>query len=97
MSTIDLSSIQSYLQANQLDGWLLYDFRGQNSVALFVAGLQSSGSRRWFLWIPATGTPSWLIHAIEGSTFAQVNPAMAGPMRKYAGWKDAVARTLTAK
>ncbi len=90
MTHVTLSTIQTYLQLNQLDGWLLYDFRGQNPVALHVAGLQSSGSRRWFLWIPAKGTPSWLIHAIEGSTFAQVNPEMAGsgPMHKYAGWKQ---------
>lgn len=52
-----------------MDGWLLYDFRGSNPVALHVAGIATSGSRRWFLWIPATGEPRWLIHAIEGSTF----------------------------
>ena len=54
---MNLNEIQAYLTANQLDGWLLYDFRGTNPVALHVAGLQSSGSRRWFLWrkrVPAS-------------------------------------------
>ena len=49
-----LHELQTYLQAHQLDGWLLYDFRGTNPVALHVAGLTTSGSRRWFLWIPLT-------------------------------------------
>lgn len=88
MSQADLKTIQDYLLANHLDGWLLYDFRGQNPVALHLAGLESSGSRRWFLWIPAQGTPRWLIHAIEASTFSQVNPAVAGPMQRYVGWKQ---------
>jgi uncharacterized heparinase superfamily protein len=49
ISTMTLHDIQIYLQAHQLDGWLLYDFRGTNPVALHVAGLRRSGSRRWFL------------------------------------------------
>lgn len=83
-----LNDIQAYLTANQLDGWLLYDFRGTNPVALHLAGLQSSGSRRWFLWIPARGIPCWLIHVIEASTFRQVSPALMGEMKRYAGWRE---------
>ena len=79
---MNLSLVQTYLSQNQLDGWLLYDFRGSNPVALHVAGLKSSGSRRWFLWIPAQGAPQWLIHAIEGSTFVTVNPEVSGTMTK---------------
>jgi len=80
--------IQTYLQQNDLAGWLLYDFRGQNPIALHVAQLESSGTRRWFLWIPAEGDPVWLIHAIEGSTFAQVAPEFQGEMRQYVGWQQ---------
>lgn len=85
---MNLSQIQTYLTANQLAGWLLYDFRGSNPVALHVGGLKSSGSRRWFLWIPAQGEPHWLIHAIEGSTFFNVNPAFKGQMTKYSSWQE---------
>jgi Xaa-Pro dipeptidase len=84
----DLSIIQSYLHANDLAGWLLYDFRGSNPIALHVAGLATSGSRRWFLWIPAQGAPTWLIHAIEGSTFRTVAPAVDGEKRIYVGWQQ---------
>jgi Xaa-Pro aminopeptidase len=90
--TMQISEIQSYLKANQMDGWLLYDFRGSNPVALHVAGLATSGSRRWFLWIPAAGEPQWLIHAIEGSTFRTVAPDMEGEKLVYAGWRDLAAR-----
>lgn len=83
-----LHDLQAYLAAHQLDGWLLYDFRGVNPVALHVAGLASSGSRRWFLWIPAAGEPRWLIHAIEGSTFRSVRAEVAGKMERYAGWRE---------
>jgi Xaa-Pro aminopeptidase len=85
---VSLAAIQAELQRSGLDGWLLYDFRGTNPVALYLAGLASSGSRRWFLWVPAHGEPRWLIHAIEGSTFRSVSPTFAGPMEKYVGWRD---------
>jgi Xaa-Pro dipeptidase len=84
----NLLQIQAYLEANQLDGWLLYDFRGSNPLALRLARLTSSGSRRWFLWIPAKGRPAWLIHAIEGSTFASVAPELQGTMDRYVGWRE---------
>jgi Xaa-Pro aminopeptidase len=85
---MNLSLVQDYLRTNRIDGWLLYDFRGLNPVALHVAGLTRSGSRRWFLWIPAEGRPVWLIHAIESSTFAHIAPALGGEMRQYVGWRQ---------
>ena len=85
---MDRERLQDYMRANQMDGWLLYDFRGSNPVALHVAGIQTSGSRRWFLWLPARGEPRWLIHAIEGSTFRAINPAMAGETMIYVGWRE---------
>lgn len=85
---MNLDAIRTYLRDHQLDGWLLYDFRGSNPIALHVAGLERSGSRRWFLWIPAAGSPRWLIHAIEGSTFRAVAPGMDGPKESYVGWRD---------
>lgn len=83
-----LAKIQQQLHEQQLDGWLIYDFRGQNPVAAQVAGINKTGTRRWFLWIPASGTPSWLIHAIEGSTFDHVAADMAGPIHKYVSWQE---------
>ena len=82
------TTIRSYLQEQTLDGWLLYCFQDSNPIALSVAGLKTGGTRRWFLWLPAQGEPQWLIHAIEGNTFAHVAPAMQGVMHKYSGWRQ---------
>jgi len=85
---MNLAIIQEYLRSNRIDGWLLYDFRGSNPIALHLAGLQTSGSRRWFLWIPAHGDPVWLIHAIERGTFVNVRQELRGEMRIYVGWRQ---------
>lgn len=62
----DLARVQLALQKQGLDGWLLYDFRGLNVLAQRVVGLaEKKLSRRWFYFIPATGSPQKLVHAIE--------------------------------
>ncbi len=83
-----LQTIRSYLHQHNIAGWLLYDFRGQNPIAASVAGLESTGTRRWFLWIPADGEPQWLVHAIEQAAFSAVAPELAGPQHFYVGWQE---------
>lgn len=63
----DLSAIQTALQEAQLDGWLLYDFRGSNELARRVLHIPAGamGSRRCAYAIPATGTPTKIVHRIE--------------------------------
>ena len=61
----DLSAVQTAIRAAGLDGWLLYDFRGLNILAQRVAGVADKLSRRWFYFVPATGEPKKLVHAIE--------------------------------
>ena len=69
-----------------LDGWLLADFRGSNPVPLRLCGLASSGTRRWFLYIPASGAPRLLVHAIERGTFSKLSDELSVPMETYVGW-----------
>ncbi len=83
-----LETIRNHLRQHGMAGWLLYDFRGQNPIAASVAGLESTGTRRWFLWIPADGEPQWLVHAIEQATFSPVRPDVAGPLHLYVGWHE---------
>ncbi|MFZ1753537.1 MAG: M24 family metallopeptidase [Caldilineaceae bacterium] len=71
----------------KIDGWLVYSFRNQNPIARSVSGLAHSGSRRWFCWIPARGTPRWLVHAIETHMFVDLPADMAGEMTRYVGWE----------
>jgi len=73
--TLDIAAVQKSLQAERLDGWLLYDFHGSNPIAQRLADLASGGhmtTRRWYLLIPATGQPRALVHAIERHNLDQL-------------------------
>lgn len=62
-----IGKIQKAIRAAKLDGWLFYDFRGQNPIAHKILGLKPGGprTRRWFYWIPSRGRPVRLVHKIE--------------------------------
>jgi Xaa-Pro aminopeptidase len=63
---LDIPAVQKTLAVDQVDGWLLYDFHGSNPVAVKLAGLVGAHTtRRWYYFIPASGTPKKLVHAIE--------------------------------
>jgi Xaa-Pro dipeptidase len=81
-----LPEIRSALRSEGLDGWLLYDFRGLNPIALRVAGIPSDRllTRRWACFIPAQGAPRWLFHSIEIGGFRDLAPEAAA----YISWGD---------
>ena len=60
-----LDAVQAALRAAGLDGWLLYEFQGQNPIANGLLGLGAHVSRRAFAFVPAEGTPVAVQHAIE--------------------------------
>jgi Xaa-Pro dipeptidase len=63
---LNLPEIQKSLAVDLVDGWLLYDFHGSNPIAVSLTGLSGAHTtRRWFYFIPASGTPKKLVHAIE--------------------------------
>jgi len=78
--------IQKILAELHLDGWLLYDFHGQNPISQRVALFPKDrfATRRWFYFIPAKGEPVGIVHAIESHHLDHL------PGRKlvYAGWKE---------
>jgi Xaa-Pro aminopeptidase len=82
---LDVTAIQGALEADGLDGWLLYDFRALNPIAATLTGVGRSGghlaTRRWFYLIPAKGDPRGLVHAIERDTLAH----LPGSIARYAG------------
>lgn len=53
-----------------IDGWLLYDFRGSNQLAIKELKLSPDAhlTRRLVYWIPSNGQPVKLVHAIEEGT-----------------------------
>lgn len=83
---MDIPALQAALSEAELDGWLLYDFHGQNPTA--VGALELEGrmlSRRWFYLVPRTGDPRVLTHAIEAGSFPAEVP---GDRRSYASWQS---------
>ena len=80
----DVAAIQDALKAENLDGWLLYDFHGSNPIAARLLGIADGAkmtTRRWFYLVPATGEPRGLVHAIERRTLE----ALPGSKALYAG------------
>ena len=82
----DLSAVQSAIQGQGLDGWLLYDFRGLNVLARRVVGLgeEQMLSRRWFYYIPARGEARKLCHRIEPHAL----DALPGSSQTYLRWQE---------
>jgi Xaa-Pro dipeptidase len=77
-----VAKIQAALKEQKLDGWLFYDFRGTNPIATRVLLLQGGGSRRWFYFIPASGTPVRIVHAIEPRRL----DSLPGEKKIYGAW-----------
>ena len=89
----DIGAVQSALREDGLDGWLLYDFHGSNPIARSLAGVNGGKmtTRRWFYFVPATGSPHALVHAIERHTLED----LPGETHIYAG-REALGRGLDA-
>jgi Xaa-Pro dipeptidase len=64
-----IQTIQGELARNGLDGWLIYDFHASNDIAIRFLNLSGIITRRSFYFIPASGTPTAFVHAIEKKPF----------------------------
>src|SRR5438270_13782745 len=82
----DLSAVQAAVRERDIDGWLLYDFRGLNVLARRVLGLGDGAmlSRRWFYFVPADGEPRKLVHRIEPHAL----DGLPGPRQTYLRWQE---------
>lgn len=85
-TTPDIPAIQQALQEASLDGWLFANFRGSDSIAFKVLRLpqSSSGTRRWFYFVPARGDPQKIVHAIEPK---MLDP-LPGAKTVYLSWRS---------
>lgn len=81
-----LADIQKVLADSTVDGWLIFDFHGLNPVAAGILGLQGMGTRRIFAFIPKTGSPVAITHAIEQGPWKN----WPGEWKKivYTGWRE---------
>lgn len=65
LSPESLGDYQAALRDARVDGWLFYDFRGANPIAGELTGVGGFVTRRFFVWVPVTGVPVAITHAIE--------------------------------
>ncbi|HKG95545.1 MAG TPA: M24 family metallopeptidase [Gemmatimonadaceae bacterium] len=80
-----LPALQAAIAAQQLDGWLLFDFHGTNQIASGLLGLEGMVTRRVFAYIPREGVPTAVTHAIEQGPWRQW-PA-AWRREQYSSWR----------
>lgn len=78
-----LPEIQATLGRLGLGGWLLYDLRARNTVAGRMLGIGEQ-SRRYFVLIPASGTPVALTHGIEQGPWRE----WPWEKRVYVSWRS---------
>jgi len=80
----DFPALRTTLEDLGADAWLLFDFRGLNPIAARVVDVHGMATRRYFVVLPATGTPVAVVHRIELQAFAD----FPGEVRPYAAWKE---------
>jgi Xaa-Pro aminopeptidase len=84
------AALQQQVRRADLDGWLIYDFRGGNPLAHQLLGLPASAhlTRRYFAWIPRDGEPVILHSVIEGSTWRSLVGQANVRLRPYTDHAD---------
>ncbi|MEO8648610.1 MAG: M24 family metallopeptidase [Acidobacteriota bacterium] len=79
-----VAEIQAALKQQNLDGWLFYDFRGSDILAPRILNTGSmGGTRRWYYFVPASGEPVKVVHAIEPGQL----DALPGQKLIYREWQ----------
>ncbi|HVH12011.1 MAG TPA: Xaa-Pro peptidase family protein [Longimicrobium sp.] len=79
--------IRREVRAQGADGWLLFNFQGSNAVASNLLGLPAM-TRRWFVWLPAEGTPVAITHRIEQQPWS----TWVGENWPYSSWRELESR-----
>ncbi|HEX8069499.1 MAG TPA: M24 family metallopeptidase [Pyrinomonadaceae bacterium] len=81
-----VAAIQEALRAAGLAGWLFYDFRKSDPLAyrILQLHLHNITSRRWCYYVPASGEPTKIVHAIEREKL----DALPGRKIVYLPWQQ---------
>jgi Xaa-Pro aminopeptidase len=67
MSKFNLKKMQAILSEMKLDGWLFYDFRGSNDLALDILDIPKTShlTRRFYYLVPNNSEPVKIVNGIE--------------------------------
>lgn len=81
-----IKEAQEQLKFYKMDGWLLYEFHGYNSLALHFLEIPEGVlmTRRTFYWIPVEGVPIKIVHGIEAHNLDH----MPGEKKLYSRWRE---------
>ena len=81
-----INQAKKYLEELGVDGWLLYDFHGNNELSRQFLNIspKTKTTRRFFYWIPVHGEPIKLVHAIE----SHVLDSWPGEKRLFLSWQS---------
>ena len=81
-----INEVQAALREQRIDGWLLCDFRGNNSLIYPFLEIPSDRflTRRFYYWIPQMGNPAKIVSLIEPHALDH----LPGETRYYRTWQD---------
>ena len=83
---MNLADIQQAIRNNEGDGWLFFDIHHRDTIAYRILDLDTKAftTRRWYYFIPAEGTPTKLVHRVEGGRLS----TLPGNTVVYVGWRE---------
>lgn len=81
-----IEEAKRHLKELGVDGWLLYDFHGNNELArtFLKISRKEMVTRRFLYWIPVEGDPVKVVHAIE----PHVLDKWPGEKRVFLSWRS---------
>ncbi len=81
-----IEKIQESLRKSKTDGWLFYSFRHSDPFAPRILKFKERGhaTRRWLYFVPKSGSPIKIVHAIERDTLEDLE----GETIEYLSWQE---------
>ena len=67
-----IRSAQEHLRSEEIDGWLLYDYRGMNPIFADTVGAIANVTRPCWLWVPVSGAPMLLVSYVDQGRFGRL-------------------------
>lgn len=84
---MDFGPARSLMADLRIDAWLVFDFRGSNSVLGLLLPGKHTTTRRTALLVPAAGKPRLLVHSLDAQQFEGL--AAAGIERDiFVSWRQ---------
>ena len=83
---MNVADVQQAIRENDGDGWLFFDIHHRDTIAYRILDLDIKAftTRRWYYFIPAEGTPTKLVHRVEGGRLS----TLPGNTVVYVGWRE---------